>query len=53
VVDLSRELLARRIGCSIPDGLLRFSPHWPNDAGQVAEVLAAVDASVAKSARAW
>jgi cysteine desulfurase / selenocysteine lyase len=52
VVSLSRELLAHRVGCSIPDGNLRFSPHWPNDVGQVPEVLAAVDASVAKSVSA-
>jgi cysteine desulfurase/selenocysteine lyase len=49
IVALSRELQARRVGCSMPDGLLRFSPHWPNDVGQVPEVLAAVDASVATS----
>jgi cysteine desulfurase/selenocysteine lyase len=52
VVSLSRELLAHRVGCSIPDGKLRFSPHWPNDLGQVPEVLAAVDASVARSVAA-
>ena len=53
VVGLSRELLARRVGCSIPDGLLRFSPHWPNGVEQVPEVLAAVDASVATHTGAW
>ncbi len=46
-VDLARDLVARRVGCSTPDGLLRFSPHWPNDVGQVEAVLAAVDASFA------
>lgn len=27
------------IACSMPDGLLRFSPHWPNDSEQIAETL--------------
>jgi selenocysteine lyase/cysteine desulfurase len=51
VVDLQREVGLRGVSCSIPDGLLRFSPHWPNDAGQVPEVLAAVDGSLAGLAR--
>jgi selenocysteine lyase/cysteine desulfurase len=45
-VGLHRQLGDRGVACSIPDGLLRFTPHWPNDAGQVAQVLAAVDASL-------
>lgn len=53
VVRLHGELAARRVGCSTPDGLLRFSPHWPNDAGQVGAVLAAVDAIFASRAGAW
>lgn len=47
VVELGRELHARGVACSTPDGLLRFSPHWPNDVGQVPEVLAAVDGALA------
>jgi selenocysteine lyase/cysteine desulfurase len=46
VVDLAREILTRGVACSTPDGLLRFSPHWPNDVGQVPEVLAAVDGAL-------
>jgi selenocysteine lyase/cysteine desulfurase len=46
VVDLARELGDRGIACSTPDGVLRFSPHWPNDLGQVSEVVAALDASL-------
>jgi len=46
-VELHRLLGARGVSCSVPDGLLRFTPHWPNDLGQVSEVLAAVDGSIA------
>jgi cysteine desulfurase / selenocysteine lyase len=46
-VELQRRLGARGVVCSAPDGLLRLTPHWPNDVGQVGEVLAAVDAGVA------
>ena len=42
VVELARELDARGISCSTPDGVLRFTPHWPNDVGQVSEVVSAV-----------
>ncbi len=45
-VDLHRRLGARGVACSIPDGLLRFTPHWPNDVGLVARVLSAVDESL-------
>ena len=51
VVELHRRLGARGVACSIPDGHLRFTPHWPNDVGQVAEVLAAVDASLREMGR--
>ena len=50
-VDLHRRLGARGVACSIPDGIVRFTPHWPNDVGQAAEVLAAVDAVLAEMAR--
>jgi len=50
IVDLHRRLGARGVACSIPDGLLRLTPHWPNDAGQAAAALAAVDASLAEMA---
>jgi selenocysteine lyase/cysteine desulfurase len=46
VIDLQRRLGARAIGCSTPDGLLRFTPHWPNDVGQVGVVVGAVDESL-------
>ena len=43
VVDLARELGVRGVACSTPDGVLRFSPHWPNHVGQVGTVLGALD----------
>jgi selenocysteine lyase/cysteine desulfurase len=43
VVDLHRRLAGRGVACSIPDGLLRFTPHWPNHVAEVAFVLEAVD----------
>jgi selenocysteine lyase/cysteine desulfurase len=37
-------LAARGVTVAIPDGLVRFAPHWPNDAGrEVPCVLAALD----------
>jgi len=48
VVDLNSLLAAEGVSVAIPDGCLRFSPHWPNalaEAEQVADVVAgAVDA---------
>lgn len=46
VVDLHRELMSRGIGCSIPDGFLRFSPHWPSHPDQVTDVVEALDTSL-------
>jgi cysteine desulfurase/selenocysteine lyase len=47
VVDLHRELGERGVMCAIPDGLLRFTPHWPNSLDEVPAVLAALDESLA------
>ncbi len=46
VVALRRGLEARGVACAIPDGVLRFSPHWPNDPGEIPFVLDAVDAAL-------
>jgi selenocysteine lyase/cysteine desulfurase len=48
VVELHRRLGARGVACSIPDGLLRLTPHWPNRLDDAAHVLQAVDASLAE-----
>ena len=47
VVNLQRALGGHGISCSIPDGLLRFSPHWPNALDEIGDVLSAIDASCA------
>jgi cysteine desulfurase/selenocysteine lyase len=43
-----RDGLARRgVVVALPDGLVRFSPHWPNDAGrELGGVIAAIDAAL-------
>ena len=46
VIELWRQLGQRSIACSIPDGKLRFSPHWPNSPGEIPELLAAIDESL-------
>jgi selenocysteine lyase/cysteine desulfurase len=44
---LARELRGRGVSCSTPDGALRFSPHWPNHADEIPEVLRAVEGALA------
>jgi cysteine desulfurase/selenocysteine lyase len=44
---LYRGLSSRGVACATPDGVLRFSPHWPNHAGEVSEVLRAIDGALA------
>ncbi len=48
VVALHRALLARGIGCAIPDGILRFSPHWPNNADEAEQVLLSTEDALAE-----
>ena len=43
VVALHRALGDRGIACTIPDGKLRFAPHWPNATDEVPVVVAALD----------
>ena len=43
VVDLQRELTDRGIACALPDGVLRFTPHWPNNLAEIPFVLDSVD----------
>lgn len=43
VVDLQRELGVRGIACALPDGVLRFTPHWPNNLGEIPFVLESID----------
>lgn len=46
VIALHDRLEAQGIACSIPDGVLRFAPHWPNALDEVPIVLDAVDAAL-------
>ena len=43
---LFRELSSRGVACATPDGVLRFSPHWPNHLGEIPEVLRAIDGAL-------
>ncbi|MEC9070805.1 MAG: aminotransferase class V-fold PLP-dependent enzyme, partial [Myxococcota bacterium] len=43
VVELHKGLVGEGVDCSIPDGRLRFAPHWPNHLDEVPAVAAAVD----------
>lgn len=45
--DLVLELRARGVFASMPDGLLRFAPHFPNALSEIETVLAAVDEAAA------
>lgn len=44
VVPLPARLAAHGVVVAIPDGWVRFSPHWPNDGDEIEHVLAAIDA---------
>jgi selenocysteine lyase/cysteine desulfurase len=43
---LRQALSEHGVACAIPDGVLRFSPHWPNDPGEVPWVARAVEAAL-------
>ncbi len=43
VVDLQRQLGDRGVACALPDGVLRFTPHWPNNAAEIPFVLDSID----------
>jgi len=43
----ARALADHGVSCASPDGWLRMAPHWPNGPGEVATVLAAIDAIAA------
>ncbi|WP_437674644.1 aminotransferase class V-fold PLP-dependent enzyme [Sorangium sp. So ce131] len=48
VVELYRELTRLGVACAIPDGVLRFSPHWPNALDETEQVLLSVDEAMAR-----
>jgi cysteine desulfurase / selenocysteine lyase len=45
--DLVMELRKRAVFASMPDGLLRFAPHFPNALSEIETVLGALDEAVA------
>jgi selenocysteine lyase/cysteine desulfurase len=46
-----RTALAKRgVVCAIPDGLLRFAPHWPNHRDEIPLVVRALDEALADEA---
>jgi len=46
VVALRAQLLGRGVVCAVPDGNLRFAPHWPNSLDEIPRLLRAVDDSL-------
>jgi cysteine desulfurase / selenocysteine lyase len=46
-VRLHRSLLQSGIACSLPDGLLRFAPHFPNSRQEVPWIAEAIDEAMA------
>lgn len=51
IVDVHRGLWERGVACAMPDGVLRFSPHWPNALSEVEVILGAVDDILGSSTR--
>lgn len=49
VVGLQRALDRRGVACALPDGVLRFAPHWPNSLDEVPRVARAIDSALAET----
>lgn len=45
---LHHELNHLGVACAMPDGVLRFAPHWPNALDEVEQVLLCVDESLSR-----
>lgn len=39
VISLHREIVRQGVACATPDGVLRFSPHWPNAIDEAEQVV--------------
>ncbi|HJL15967.1 MAG TPA: aminotransferase class V-fold PLP-dependent enzyme [Sandaracinaceae bacterium LLY-WYZ-13_1] len=46
---LVRALGERGVACTMPDGRLRFAPHWPNALAEVPRVIEALDGALAEA----
>ena len=42
-VDIHAHLVASGIACALPDGCLRFSPHWPNHVDEIPRIVEAFE----------
>ena len=51
VIALQKALGDRAVGCNVPDGYLRFSPHWPNALDEIDYVVESVEACVVAAAQ--
>ncbi len=49
--DIVLQLRARGVFASMPDGLLRFAPHFPNSVSEIETVLGALDAALVELRR--
>jgi selenocysteine lyase/cysteine desulfurase len=47
-VALFEAIDGSKLSCSIPDGAIRFAPHWPNHPREIPGVLAAIDEALAR-----
>ena len=50
VVALFEAIDPEKVACAIPDGALRFAPHWPNRLDEIPGVLSAIDEALGKVA---
>ncbi len=48
VVALFEAIDGDEVACAIPDGVLRFAPHWPNRLEEIPGVLAAIDEALVR-----
>ncbi len=48
-IALHRALCEHGIACGLPDGLLRFSPHWPNHVDEVDPIAEKVELELARA----
>lgn len=51
VIDVHHDLHERGVACAVPDGVLRFSPHWPNALTEVPVILGHIDEILASRGR--
>ncbi len=47
-LDIHHDLQEAGISCAVPDGNLRFSPHWPNSPAEVPLILSQVEEVLTK-----